>query len=180
MLHSTCQARILNSFIVVIFEKIAVGTASLACLPRSPLESNILQHLISRLSLQEVQKRGLKHHQRMTIKRLMMARIVSRKVKTVEAEMATESAVFTATYVYMLACALDAQCFAMPSLSPFNPYLSCCICTIRAVVTCSLHLPCCFVHGPWHHLGICVACMLYCLLWGASFCCLAIVVFHWS
>ena len=164
MLHSTCQARILNPFIAVIFEKIAVETASLACLTRSPLHSNILQHVISRLSLQGVQKRGLKHHQRRTIKRLMMARmaIVSRKVKTVEAEMTTDCAVFTATH--MLACALDAQCFAMPSLSPFNPYLSCCIRTIRAVVTCSLHLPCCFVHGPWHHLGICVACMLYCLL----------------
>ena len=179
MLHSTCQARIL-SFIAVIFEKIAVETASLACLKRCPLYYNILQHLVSRLSLQGAQKRGLKHHQRRTTKRLMMARktIVRRTVKTVEAEMTTESTVFTATH--MLACALDAQCFAMPSLSPFNPYLSCCICTITAVVTCSLHLPCCFVHGPWHHLGICVASMLYCLPWGASFCCLAIVVFHWS
>ena len=146
--HLPRQARILKSFIADIFEKIAVETASLASYNNKP---TLLQHFASSYITfvsAGAQKRGLKHHQTRTTRRLMisMARIptVSRKVKTVEAEMTTESTVFTAAH--MLACALDAQCFAMPSLSPFNPYLmiSCCICTIRAVVRCSLHLPCCF------------------------------------
>ena len=71
-----------------------------------------------------------------------MARMTIMSRKTIVAEMTAESAVFTAAH--KIACALDAQCFTMPSLSPVNPYLNCCICTIKAVVTCSLHLPCCF------------------------------------
>ena len=124
--------------------------ASLACYNKKP---TVLQHFATSYTTfacaggaeQKAEFiRASKHHQRRTTRRLMMARMttVSRKVKTVEAEMTAESAVFSATH--MLACALDAQCFAMPSPSPFNPHLSCCICTIRAVVTFSLHLPCRF------------------------------------
>ena len=169
MLHSTCQARILNSFMAVIFEKIAVETASAACLHKKPT----LYHVcLCRGAQEEAEASSEEDNQEAADGE----NDNSEQVKTVEVEMTTESAVFMATH--MLACALDAQCFAMPSLSPFNPYLSCCICTISSsyMFTASAMLLCSWTTATSRYL----CGMLYCLLWGASFCCLAIVSLHWS
>lgn len=69
--------------------------------------------------------------------------IVSRKVKTVEAEMTTESAVFTTTH--MLACAVDAPmlCDAKPiTIQPVPQLLHMHNQSSNMHNICSLHLPC--------------------------------------